>query len=132
MLFPLFFILRRTVFAINAIVFFEYPHIQMVTNLITSLFYTIFLLQSTLFDDKMLRNIEIFSEFTFYLICSVILQFQVVNDPQSKDALNITFYVALGLLFFGNICFIICTIRQNKLKNKRLLAMRKAWLEECK
>ena len=75
LIYPIIFILRRFAFSVNTVVMFNYPHMQTIINLLISLGYTVFLLQRRLFDDKGLRNIEIFSECSYFLICTILLQY---------------------------------------------------------
>ena len=83
----------------------------MVANLALSLIYTMFIMQRRLYEDKVMRNNEIFTELCFVLTCTILIQYQVVFDDYARKILDYAFMGSMAILLSGNICFIVIAIK---------------------
>ena len=112
--------LRRTLFIVIVVAFFDYPILQFAINQVLSVFYISFLCRENLFEDKKRRLIEVGTEF-LCLMAFIILQQFLRNDLKApaNDLLTYMFIAVMALIFILNITYLIIVVIETRKDKKR-------------
>ena len=80
--YPIAFMLRRSMFIVITVIFFDYPMFQMPANQVLSVLYIAYLSQNNLFESKLRMSIEIASEFICLIACVFLQIFLLGLSPE--------------------------------------------------
>ena len=124
-LYPLIFMLRRSVFVAYSVWLGDHPAIQMVCHNVTTLLYLTILISDGIYASRHFKVIEVGSELLGLLIAAMLQQCQVFSDVASNLHITVGFLASLSLLLFLNIYHMVATLIVNYREKKRLQRMLK-------
>ena len=132
---PIMFFLRRMLFCLMTVLLFDYPNMQFIVNQILTLATIMYLTyDSHLIFAKGQRNIKAGSEALFLFTCIFLQQYtDSTLSEKAKDANQILFFIAFGVLVFLNNFYLLRTIIQScseKKHKQKWEAWKKANLEK--
>ena len=111
-LYPMLWMLRRSIFMVITIGLFHYPVLQFSANYALTIPYIAYLAHNKyLFEDGMRRFVEVFTEFMSMVSTILLQQFlrQDLKDEAKELATNM-FLIAIGVIVIANFTYLAMTL----------------------
>lgn len=124
-MYPLIFMLRRSIFIGYSIWLGEHPALQMICHHVTTIVYIAVLSSDGIYASTHFKVIDVGSELLGLFIAAMLQQCQIFSDNASQFNITVGFLASLSLLLLLNIYHMVATLVANYREKKRLRRMLK-------